>query len=174
MNFDHNLFLTINGWAGNSHLLDSLFVFFADKFLYLSIVAVALLWFNKKLRNYVYLAGLSVIVGRGLVTEILKRIVHRPRPFQVLNVHQLIVDNEVGNSFPSGHAVAYFAIAFSFYGTKLFWPMIILASIGSFARVFVGVHYPVDVVMGMVIAGFTVAVIKPLYKRFYLDKKSSI
>lgn len=165
MTIDHNLFLAINGLAGRWLWLDRLGVFFADPFLYLSVLLIALFWLNRKYRYYVYVAAAAVIVSRGVVAEIIKHLIHRPRPFQVLNVHQLIVDNEAGNSFPSGHAIVFFALAFSFYGTKWFWPMILLATIGSIARVFVGVHYPLDVLSGAVVAGLVVWGLRSLFKK---------
>ena len=165
MTIDHNWFLAINGLAGHSAILDRLGIFFADPFLYLSVILVALFWLNKKYRYYVYIAAASVVIGRRILAEIIKHLVHRPRPFQVLNVHQLLVDNEAGNSFPSGHAIVYFALAFSFYGTKWFWPMVILAAIGSTARVFVGVHYPLDVLAGAALGGLVVWVLRSLFKK---------
>ncbi|HEX5429587.1 MAG TPA: phosphatase PAP2 family protein [Patescibacteria group bacterium] len=167
MTLDHNLFLTINGWAGHSAILDKIGTFVGgDYFLYLFGLAVILLWFNKRLRKNVYLAIVSGILARGIIAEVLKRLVHRPRPFQVLKVHQLIVDNEAGNSFPSGHAVAYFVFAFAFLGTEYFWPFFVAACIGSLGRVFVGVHYPLDVIAGAIIGAAITWIIQKSFKYF--------
>lgn len=169
---DHQLFLAINGLAGKSHLLDVVGTFVGgDKFLYLFTLVVILLWFNKRVRRYVYLGLGSALVARGIVAEVLKRLVHRPRPFEVLNVHQLIVDNEKGTSFPSGHATVYFALAFAFWGTEYFWPLFTAAIVGSVGRVFVGVHYPVDILAGAVISGLTVWVLRRFFKKWFLPER---
>lgn len=162
---DYTFFSAINGLAGKWHWLDAIGKFFGgDYFLYLFALAVAILWFNNNIRNRVYLALVSVAVGRIVIVEILKRIVDRPRPYEAIAVRQLIADNEHGVSFPSGHSAIYFALAFAFWGTKYFWPFFFLAVAGSVARVFVGVHYPFDILAGALIGGLTALLLKRLFK----------
>lgn len=61
-------------------------------------------------------------------------------------------------SFPSGHTAAAFAVAFSFYYfyPVLFTPFIILASLIGISRIYLGLHYPTDVLAGLVL-GFVSA-----------------
>lgn len=166
---DHQIFLAINGLAGKSAVLDKIGAFIGgDYFLYLVVLIVVLLWLNHRLRPKVYLALVSGAAGY-LIADVLKHLILRPRPFQVLQVHQLIVDNERGNSFPSGHATVYFAIAFAFWGTDYFWPFFTVAVVGSLGRVFVGVHYPLDVLAGAVVGGLTVWLLKRLFKKLFLS-----
>jgi membrane-associated phospholipid phosphatase len=65
--------------------------------------------------------------------------------------------------------VILFAIAFSFYGTKYFYPLLVLAALGSFARIFIGVHYPSDVVVSIFIAGIVTYVCMGLFKKRILS-----
>ncbi len=163
---NETIFLAINGLAGRSHLFDVLGVFLADKFLYVFALIILGLWFNKRLRPYVYLALGSALIARGVIVEILKRIIDHPRPYEIVgNIHQLLVDNEQGMSFPSGHTVIFFSFAFSFWGTKYFWPFLIMAIIGSLARVFVGVHFPWDVLASIFIAGIVVWLGRRLFQK---------
>jgi undecaprenyl-diphosphatase len=163
---NEQIFLAINGLAGKSQFFDTLGVFFAEKFLYIFAIIIVGLWLNKSLRYYVYVAITSAIVSRIVIVEVIKRIVNHPRPYEVVvNIHQLLADSEHGMSFPSGHTVIYFSFAFAFYGTKYFWPFVILAAIGSVARVFVGVHFPVDIAASIVIAAVVVAAIRRLFKK---------
>lgn len=135
-------------------MADAIGVFLAEYLLYLLAFGIAALWFfSKSLRARVYLAGINSVLARLVVVESIKRLADRPRPYEVIDVRKLIIDNETGNSFPSGHTVLFFAIAFSFYGTRLFWPLVVIAVLGSVARVFVGVHYPADVAASIAIAG---------------------
>ncbi|MBX4191278.1 MAG: phosphatase PAP2 family protein, partial [Candidatus Doudnabacteria bacterium] len=162
---DHNIFFAINGLAGKSGFIDNIGIFFGgDYFLFVFLGIVIGLWFRIQFRNRVYLALGSVIVGRIIITEGLKRIISRARPYEILNVHQLLADNDVGVSFPSGHATIYFALAFSFWGTKYFWPFLVLAVLGSLGRVFVGVHFPLDIFAGAVIGSVTSLVLLKLFK----------
>ena len=160
------IFSAINNLAGQSHILDVLGVFFADKFLYVFALIILGLWLNKRLRPYVYLAFASTLIARGVIVEILKRIIDHPRPYEIVgNIHQLLADNEHGMSFPSGHTVIFFSFAFSFWGTKYFWPFLIMAIIGSLARVFVGVHFPGDVMASILIAGLVVWLGRQLFQK---------
>ena len=162
---DSQFFLSINGLAGQSALLDKIGLFFGgDYFLYLFLLAIALLWVVPIFRNRVYLAFGAALIGRGIVTEILKRLISRSRPYEILNVHQLLADHDPGVSFPSGHATIYFAIAFAFWGTRYFWPFFVLATIGSLTRIFVGVHYPLDILAGAIIGAGMSLILLRLFK----------
>ena len=167
---NQQIFLAINSLAGKSHLLDILGIFFADKFLYLFTLIILALWFNKRLRPYVYLALGSTLVARGIIVEILKRMINHPRPYEIVShIHQLLADNEHGMSFPSGHAVIYFSFAFGFWGTEYFWPFLVLATLGSAARVFVGVHFPADIVGSLIIAAAVAWLARRLFKKKILS-----
>jgi undecaprenyl-diphosphatase len=112
----------------------------------------------------------SALIARGIIVEILKRVFDHPRPYEIVtNIHQLLVDNERGMSFPSGHAVIYFSFAFGFWGTEYFWPFFILAIIGSLSRVFVGVHFPGDILASVVIAAICVWLARRLFKKRFLS-----
>jgi undecaprenyl-diphosphatase len=169
---NQQFFLAINGLAGKWHWLDVVGRFFGgDYFLYLFALVVVLLWSNKRLRNDVYLALGSALVARVLIVEALKRLINHPRPYEIVsNIHQLLADNEGhGMSFPSGHAVIYFSLAFAFWGTEYFWPFLILATLGSIARVFVGVHFPADIAASFLIAAFVVWLARRLFKNKVLS-----
>ncbi|MBX4204761.1 MAG: phosphatase PAP2 family protein [Candidatus Doudnabacteria bacterium] len=163
---NQQIFLAINGLAGRSQFFDTLGVFFAEKFLYVFAIIIVALWLDKRLRTHVYLAVLAAAVSRLFIVEVIKRIVNHPRPYEIVaNIHQLLADNEHGMSFPSGHTVIYFSFAFAFYGTKYFWPFIILASLGSLARVYVGVHFPIDIAASVIIAAVIAAALRGLFKK---------
>ena len=162
---NEKLFHLINDFAGRSHFLDVAGVFFAEKFLYVFAVIIALLWLDKRVRNYVYLAFASAFVSRIIIVEVLKRIVNHARPYEILtHIHQLLADSEHGMSFPSGHTVVYFSFAFAFWKTPYFWPFLILATLGSVARIFVGVHFPADIAASIAIAWIVVWLCRKYFK----------
>ena len=166
---DHQLLLAINSLAGKYIVLDKIGLFFSDYFLYVAIAGVALLWLKKDLRHNIYVAFASVILGRGIIVEIIKRFVDRPRPFEILDINNIANAAGSGRAFPSGHAVIFFSLVFAFYGTKYFWPFLILAIIASLARIFVGVHYPSDIWVSVVIAAITVWGVTTLFKNRILS-----
>jgi undecaprenyl-diphosphatase len=73
----------------------------------------------------------------------------RPRPFLVHPAHVLIA-RSLDGSFPSIHATAAFAVAVSvvFYSRHMGVVFLVLAALIAFSRVFVGLHYPGDVLGG--------------------------
>ena len=168
-NLDHSIFHAINKLAGKNIFFDTIGIFLAENyFVALWAIFIVYLGFRyKKLRQNVYLAAVTSLISRGVVVELLKLIINRPRPYEALSyIHQLIADNEHGLSFPSGHTVIYFSFALAFWKTKYFWPFLILATIASVDRIYVGVHYPADILAGVVFAWITYLLVKPLLIRF--------
>ncbi|OGE87830.1 MAG: hypothetical protein A3J07_03920 [Candidatus Doudnabacteria bacterium RIFCSPLOWO2_02_FULL_49_13] len=164
---DSQLFLAINGLAAHWRWLDELGVFLAQYFIYIFALSVAALLIKKHYRRYVYLAIAASSISRAVIVEVLKRWIGRARPYEHLPVHQLLTDHERSLSFPSGHAVIFFSLAFAFYGTKYFWPFFVLACLGSLARVFVGVHYPADIVASALIAWVVVFVLRRFFRHHF-------
>ncbi|HYC79713.1 MAG TPA: phosphatase PAP2 family protein [Candidatus Binatia bacterium] len=165
---DQNIFFAIHNLSGDNNFLDQLGLFFADHLLYVMVGFVILVWIFKdwNLRSNANLALATLVASRLVIVEIMKRVFARPRPFEALSeVQPLILDEDSLRSFPSGHAVIYFSIAFAFWGTKYFWPLFIAAVLGSVARVFVGVHYPSDVLTSAIIALLVAWGLRGLFKK---------
>nr|WP_240527635.1 phosphatase PAP2 family protein [Bacillus cereus] len=115
---------------------------------------------------------IAAILGSNVLFISLKFLVQRERP----SLHRLI--EETGYSFPSGHST----IAFAFYGTVLFllwrhvhvqWKRAILTVIAAMmvlsigiSRIYVGVHYPSDVLAGFLIAGFWITLVIGIYQKY--------
>jgi len=98
-----------------------------------------------------------VVLAIEIVTVVLwKELVSRPRPYETIaNVHFLYT--QLDFSFPSGHAAGAFALA-TILGArvkKLLLPLAALAAAVAFGRVYIGVHYPLDVLAGAVL-GITI------------------
>lgn len=91
----------------------------------------------------------------GLVSLLRDRI-KRPRPFDTLKVKPSL-SHESGGSFPSKHSSSAMIIALSFFliNPSLALLLIGLACITGASRVFTGVHYPMDVLAGQLIAVLT-------------------
>lgn len=164
---DFSLFQFINNLSGKWWLFDWLDIFFASYLGYLLVfVFLVLLLKEKNWRQRIYffsLASLSVILSRGLITEIVRFFYPRQRPFLTLGIEPLI--NHVnGNSFPSGHAAAFFALALAvFYLNKKWgWRFLVAVLLMGLARIFVGVHWPSDILAGAVIGLISVIIIKNL------------
>lgn len=97
--------------------------------------------------------GMSWLGGELL----LKNIFMRARPFVDAMDGVIVVGGGAsGYSFPSSHATTAFAMAvvFSFFEPRLRYAFFILAVLVSFSRVYMGVHYPFDILAGAVIGWY--------------------
>lgn len=85
--------------------------------------------------------------------SVLRKILNRPRPFKELGIESLI-DHEDKGSCPSNHAVSamIIAIAWCRIFPEIGGCLVVLAVLTGISRVMTGVHYPVDVFWGWVIA----------------------
>lgn len=171
------LFNALHDLAGQSKFLDLLGIFLADYLGYFLIVAlVILLFFEKNWRERFYnfsLLILSFLLSWGLITEIIHFIYNRPRPFLALNFSPLI-NHAASPSFPSGHAAAFFAIAFAVYFINKRWSIwfLVAAVIMGLARIFVGVHWPLDIIGGAVAGFISVFVVKIMLPFKNFDQRS--
>lgn len=108
------------------------------------------------------LRGFAVIVlalvGSFLLAdEFLKHIFERPRPFLVIDQVNLLITAPQDYSFPSGHASTAFAaaMAIALLDRRLTSAVVLLAAMEAYSRVYLGVHYPFDVIVGAVVGLFT-------------------
>ena len=101
--------------------------------------------------------SLASLLGCFLFNNILlKNLVARPRPYTQLPDLSLLVPYPKDYSFPSGHTCSSFAVAGSLLHSGKTWnalriPAFVLAILISFSRLYVGAHYPSDVIVGAII-----------------------
>ena len=118
------------------------------------IVLSLVLLFRKKTRYGGLLALCAMAAGFLLGEVLLKNTICRERPFQVFpDYTMLLISPPSGFSFPSGHTCASFAAATVLCCQFKKWgvPALILAGLIGFSRIFLFVHWPTDVLAGMVL-----------------------
>ena len=114
------------------------------------IITLALL-VMRKTRRWGVASAIALLIGLVITNIALKNLVQRVRPYDVLDTLTLVVAREKDFSFPSGHACASFAAAWTlFRTTDKRWgvPALIMACLIALSRLYVGVHYPTDVICG--------------------------
>ncbi|MHC1571066.1 MAG: phosphatase PAP2 family protein [Methermicoccaceae archaeon] len=114
-------------------------------------------------------AGAFVFAGLGLALtvalyEIIKRLVGRARPYEVIGGITLLALPPANASFPSGHASVsmYVALLMAWLFPRYWWMFLLVASGTAFSRVYMGLHYPSDVLCGMVLGAFVFLLVRPL------------
>jgi len=164
MNLDILVFQQINGLADKYPYLDTLGVFCAKYLIYILGVA-ALLLFRKNLR-IIFQLFLAVALSSAGV-ELIRFFWFRPRPF-VENSVNLLIDMANKPSFPSGHAAFSFALSYIVYhyNKKAGIFFFIASVLVSIARVFVGVHWPLDILGGAAVGLLAGWIVVKISKRF--------
>lgn len=113
---------------------------------------------NATLRWLVLFSGIALALTDQSAANFLKHLIDRPRPChdgQFLEPIRLLVGCGGGMSMPSAHAANSFgqAVLFGLVYPALRWYLIGFAALVSISRVFVGVHYPGDVLAGALVGG---------------------
>lgn len=123
-------------------------------------IAIALTFylFDKKCGRHIAAITLLALLFTYLINDqIVKHLVSRARPFTELQSVTVLVQEPLSSSFPSGHSATAFACATVLAYKKkfgfLFYPLAVFI---VYSRIYVGVHYPLDVVAGLLI-GLTMA-----------------
>lgn len=139
-------------------------------------IVLSLLFLIPKKTRKAGIAGILALVIGALITNVtLKNWVARIRPYEVVDGLKLLIERQHDFSFPSGHTCASFAAALAYYRflpRKWGIASIVLAALIGFSRLYVGVHYPSDVLAGLLVGAFAAWAAGYLVK-WVVDKKNS-
>ncbi|BCZ46205.1 phosphatase [Clostridium gelidum] len=155
------LFGFINNLANKNGVLDGIMIFFSNYVPYVFmavIVIVFILGIKQKRFEYRKIAFSTVVITiiNLIINLLIRSIFHVDRPF-IHNKVNLLVPHDTASSFPSNHATGTMSIALGLgkYNRILEIIMTILSIIVGFSRVYVGNHYPADVIGAYVIVFVT-------------------
>lgn len=177
MDFDANIIKFVYEYL-RSPILDQLMVLISwlgDGGLIWIIISIVLL-LSRKYRKIGIMAVASLLLSALIGEVALKHLINRPRPFIEISYLQLLVDKPSSPSFPSSHTVIAFAvvgiIARTISNKLITISAILLACLIAVSRVYLTVHYPTDVVGGIVIGLISSTIIYRLFIERDLLKKA--
>ncbi|MFC1622510.1 phosphatase PAP2 family protein [Patescibacteria group bacterium] len=171
LNLDYQVLQFINSFAGKNYLVDLFFIICAKYLIF--VIAGAVLgwwislhsiklpskiklpenWLNEDKKKWQIFWNIILAVSSSyLISQLLSLIKFRIRPFLNSAIKQLI--NPLSEkSFPSDHTTVVFAtsLAVYFYNKKLGILLLALSLLIGFARIYTGVHYPLDVLGGIIL-----------------------
>ena len=139
-------------------------------------LSLAMLCFRKT-RKAGALALCAMALGMVVTNLTIKPLVSRPRPWLVVEGLGHIVEENDPNSFPSGHTCAAFAAGLSWAralpqkGERIF--VVVLAVLMGLSRLYVGVHYPTDVLVGALIGALCAWIAWKAFQA-YEEKKNRV
>ncbi|PRR79899.1 Undecaprenyl-diphosphatase BcrC [Clostridium liquoris] len=153
-NLDNSILLYINNNI-HGHIMDKVMVtitILGNNGL-IWIVIAALLIINKKYRKIGFMALTALILATILGEGILKHLVQRVRPSSDIPAANLLIPKPLSYSFPSGHTTSSFAVTgvLTKYFKNYTFELFSLASLIAFSRLYLNVHYPTDVLAGIIL-----------------------
>ena len=166
---DGNILLWIQEYIRND-FLTPIFKFITslgdEGYVWIAIAIVLL--FVKNFRKVGLMVGASLLGSLVFNNMIVKNIVARPRPYRMIETLTILIPEPGEYSFPSGHTSSSFAAGVVLYlmlPKKYGIPAMVLAFLIGISRLYVGVHYPTDVLGGMVMGTLiAVSVVKATEK----------
>ncbi|MBE5775830.1 MAG: phosphatase PAP2 family protein [Clostridiales bacterium] len=111
----------------------------------------------KRTRRAGIACAISMVIGLLVTNLVLKNWIARIRPYEVIQGLTILIGKPHDWSFPSGHTTNSFAAAwvmFTMLPQKFGVPALILAVLICFSRMYVGVHYPTDILGGIAVGCF--------------------
>lgn len=166
--YDTALFRALNGAAGHHAVLDPLMVACANDAPVLFALLLVALWVTWKphFQRYGFLAGAAALLALG-VGQVVGRLLPRLRPYEALPDARLLVPHSPDTSFPSDHATLAFAVTVALWRAdwRLGVASLALSLWLAVARVYIGAHYPSDVLGGAILGALVSALVVWLAER---------
>jgi len=147
---------------GKEHTyLNSVFSFIAEYLVVFLVLSVLFSWFTRNRENRIMIISATItFIFSIIVGKVLGLFYSNYQPFLELTGVNLLIEKEVDNSFPSDHTILFFSYCFSFWLFKRgVWILsLLVATLVGISRIWVGVHYPFDVLTSIIIS-FSIAYI---------------
>ncbi len=148
------LFRMFNDLGKEIIFLNPIMIFFAKYMKYFLLFGIIMYWFTRKRENRIMIiSSMFAFVVAEVFGAIAGAIHSNNQPFVELNNVNQLIGHAIDNSFPSDHAIEFFSICITFllFKKNLRYVWLAIAILVSFSRIWVGVHYPADILVGAIL-----------------------
>ena len=158
----------------HNNVLDKImtaFTFLGELGWFWILCGVALL-FSEKYRKNGWIVLFTLLTGLLIANVLLKNLVARVRPYDINTAVNLIISKPTDWSFPSGHTTASFGAAAALMYANKKWGIAayITATILAFSRMYLYVHYPTDILGGILVGTLSFIIVITVYKHINWEK----
>ncbi|MHB1486979.1 MAG: phosphatase PAP2 family protein [Acidimicrobiales bacterium] len=169
---DSRLYKDVNKFAIHTHWLHGFMKYYAGYGIVVFAILLLVAWWQARSTGNppkavaaVAWAAIGPLAAYG-VGQIIGHAVGRPRPFTVFTHAEVLVHKANDFGFPSDHAVVAGAVTAGLFlvNRRLAIISTVLTLVMAVARVYVGVHYPGDVVVGLIVGAAVVLILSPIGK----------
>ncbi len=161
---NHQLFLALNAAAHPPSWIVLIARIMAEWIVYAAVLWMVIAWIRSTPKfRFVLLDGFLAAVTGLSINQIINALWYHPRPFEVPLGNQFLA-HATNSSFPSDHAVFMFALALAFLSSMLTrswgWLFMLLGLAVAWSRIYLGVHFPFDMIGAFGVATFSTIIVK--------------
>lgn len=151
-------FRFINDLGKDYTFLNPVFIFFAEYMTYILVFGIIVYWLRRTETNRIMvLQGFFSFLFAEILGKIAGQFYSHYQPFATLPDVNKLIFHEVDNSFPSDHMILFVSFCFSFWlvRRKKSWLWLLIALFVGISRIAVGVHHPIDILIGAILGIFS-------------------
>lgn len=153
LTFDKKLFIDIyTFFSDSSRKFFNILCVISKPFYYIIYFMLLFYIFSYLVDDYILAISIIKPLSAIIMCKFLRKTINRKRPYLTFSLISLPVKNEP--SFPSNHTCSTFIISFMFFyvSYKIAIMLLIISTIVSVSRIIIGIHFPLDILGGIMLA----------------------